>query len=417
MTPQVLTRLLPAGGRSVSTKQAVSGGAKAVPAAHALALALWGWVGAAVLVFILALAFGAARVETAGAAALALAPALLGFILLPRLDEIWARFALIGAWLLAAFGLTAGTGGAGSPLASVFATPLALAVLLAAPRLAWIAGACVVGYGAAVWLSLAAPMARLGPWPALTSAAALGFAGALLVIRPARPQRAQATAERVAEISHELRTPLTHILGFAEMIQAQIFGEIDKRYVDYAGLIRSSGGTLLDMVNGLLDLSKIQAGRYELEYETFDARAIAHEVMRLSAGSAEPKQITLVEQAPDDPLMVRADVRALRQMLINTVGNAIKFTPAQGRVVLSARAEDGELIFDTTDSGPGIPVEERARLGRRYERGGSGANAPGTGLGLALVRALAQLHGGALTFHEAPGGGALVRISMPVLAD
>lgn len=387
-----------------------------MPDRQVLAMAFLAWVGGLTLIGVVAWVFGGARGDVAGATALAVAPALLGFALLPRLDDVWAKWALISAWLVAGIGLTAGCGGASSPLVVLLAIPFALALAVGASGLPWIIGASIAGYVVAMMIGDLAGFHRMGPWPALTAAAGLAMAGTLTLLRPSRPQRAQATAERVAEISHELRTPLTHILGFAEMIQAQIFGEIDKRYVDYAGLIRQSGGTLLDMVNGLLDLSKIQAGRYELEYETFDARAIVHEVMRLSAGSAEPKQITLVEQAPDDPVMVRADVRALRQMLINIVGNAIKFTPQDGRVMLSMSAEDGALVLDTTDTGPGIPPEERARLGRRYVRGESGQTAPGTGLGLALVRALAQLHGGALTFHEAPGGGALVRISMPVLA-
>lgn len=387
-----------------------------MPARRALAWALWAWLGAITLFGVLAWALGAPPSAAAGAVALALVPALLGFAVLPHLEAPWARWLLVGAWLASAFGLTAGSGGSASPLAALFAVAPALAFALNAPHLRWTLAASVAAWLAAAWTGDALAHAPLPAWPMLTAAAALAMAGAFVAMRPAPPQRLHATAERVAEISHELRTPLTHILGFAEMIQAQIFGEIDKRYVDYAGLIRQSGSSLLDMVNGLLDLSKIQAGRYELEYESFDARDIAHEVMRLAAGSAEPKRIALVEQAPDTPLTIRADPRALRQMLTNVVGNAIKFTPPEGRVTLSLRAEDGLLVLDTSDSGPGIAPEERARLGRRYVRGASGSEAPGTGLGLALVRALAQLHGGTLTFHEAAGGGALVRIALPVLA-
>ncbi len=383
---------------------------------RALAYALWGWAASACAAGAAAWALGAARGDVAGAAALALAPAFASFVLAPRLAEDWAKLGCLAAWLAAVFGLVAGSGGAASPLAASFAIPMALAFHLGAPRLPWLAGAGVAAYVLAALAGTRISAPALGVWPACMTAAALAVAGGLMAVRSAsRPARAQATAERVAEISHELRTPLTHILGFAEMIQAQIFGEIDKRYVEYAGLIRSSGGALLEMVNGLLDLSKIQAGRYELEYETFDAREIVHEVMRLSAGGADPKQITLVEQAPDAPLMVRADVRALRHMLLNIVGNAIKFTPAQGRVTLSARAEDGALVLDAIDTGPGIAAADRARLGERYVRGSSGKRVEGTGLGLALVRALSNLHGGALSFHDAPGGGALVRIVLPVL--
>jgi cell cycle sensor histidine kinase DivJ len=172
----------------------------------------------------------------------------------------------------------------------------------------------------------------------------------------------------------------------------------------------------LGLVNDLLDLSKIEAGRYDLEFEEFDVRPLAGEVVRLSTDSAERKQIHLGIVTPEAPLMVRADERALRRMLINVIGNAIKFTPEGGRVMVSVAASDGALVIDTADSGPGIPEAEREKLGQAYERGSGGANAEGTGLGLSLVRALAALHGGTLSFHDAPGGGALVRMRLAVLA-
>src|SRR5262249_20152604 len=133
-------------------------------------------------------------------------------------------------------------------------------------------------------------------------------------------------------------------------------------------------------------------------------------------GSADPRNIALVEQTPPTPLNVRADPRALRQMLMNTVGNAIKFSPDGGRVTVTARSTNNALVLETVDTGPGIPEAERERLGKRYERGQAAEGIEGTGLGLALVRALADLHGGSLSFHDAPGGGALVRIELPVLA-
>jgi cell cycle sensor histidine kinase DivJ len=221
--------------------------------------------------------------------------------------------------------------------------------------------------------------------------------------------------QRIAEVSHELRTPLTHILGFSEMIEREIFGPAGERYVEYAGLIRKSGNHLLSLVNDLLDLSRLEAGRYDLDAEDFDARSIVEEVVRLSADAAVKKTIALGMVTPEQPLQVRADARALRRMLINTLGNALKFTPEGGRVMVTARAEGGALVLETIDNGPGIPEAERATLGTAYERGSGGARAEGTGLGLALVRALAALHSGSLSFHDAPGGGALVRVTLPVL--
>jgi cell cycle sensor histidine kinase DivJ len=277
--------------------------------------------------------------------------------------------------------------------------------------------AAVLAYAGAAALALTEPVHALGPMPEILAVAALAFAAGLVAAaRP--PARAGGGAmERVAEVSHELRTPLTHILGFSEMIERQLFGEIGARYVEYAGLIRKSGVHLLGLVNDLLDLSKIDAGRYDLELEEFDVRPLVAEVVRLSADSAERKQIQLGVVTPETPLMVRADERALRRMLINVVGNAIKFTPESGRVMVSAAAVNGALLLDTADNGPGIPEAEREKLGHAYERGSGGASAEGTGLGLSLVRALAALHGGTLSFHDAPGGGALVRIALPVLVS
>jgi signal transduction histidine kinase len=134
----------------------------------------------------------------------------------------------------------------------------------------------------------------------------------------------------------------------------------------------------------------------------------------MSTDAADRKSIALGMLTPEAPLLVVADPRALRRMLINTVGNAIKFTPEGGRVFLAASAAEGKLVLETSDTGPGIPEAERATLGQAYERGSRGATAEGTGLGLSLVRALAALHGGDLSFDDAPGGGALVRIRLPL---
>jgi cell cycle sensor histidine kinase DivJ len=276
----------------------------------------------------------------------------------------------------------------------------------------------VLGYalGSAFSLLEADGGGDAGGFPEMMSVVSLAFAAGLMALgqRASAPARADAASRRIAEVSHELRTPLTHILGFSEIIERQIFGEIGARYVEYAGLIRKSGAHLLGLVNDLLDLSRIEAGRYELELEEFDARAIVEEVVRLSVDAAGKKSIALGMVTPETPLLVAADARAVRRMLINTVGNAIKFTPEGGRVFVTASIADKMLVLDTSDTGPGIPEAEREKLGRAYERGSGAASVEGTGLGLALVRALATLHSGDLSFHDAPGGGALVRIRLPV---
>lgn len=401
----------------MSTQHAVSGGAKAAPIA--VALALWAWLAAVLLVGFLAWMNGGRPVPTAGWTAVAVAPAFASFILLPGLGQRVVDAGVIGVWLLAGVGLVAGSGGALSPLASMLAIPPALTLALGRRWVREAGAGAVLGYAAGVAIAYMDDVsaAALGPFPQWLSVVSLAFAAGLMALGQRAPAREAAMGERIAEVSHELRTPLTHILGFSEMIERQIFGPVSERYVEYAGLIRKSGTHLLGLVNDLLDLSRMDAGRYEIELESFDARAIAEEVVRLSTDVAQKKQIALGLTAPETPLNVKADSRALRRMLINTVGNAVKFTQEGGRIVLALRRDGGALVLDTIDNGPGIPEAERAKLGQAYERGSGGARAEGTGLGLALVRALARLHGGTLSFHEAPGGGALVRLTLPVLAD
>jgi signal transduction histidine kinase len=337
---------------------------------------------------------------------------------MPRLDERWPAAFFVLIWLVAAAALMAASGGTISPLSVALAVAPAWVLALGKPWLREAGAGAVIGYALVALFAPHTQSPQLGPLPELLGVLALAFGVVLMTI--AQPQGAASDSivgERIAEVSHELRTPLTHILGFSEMIERQIFGPVGERYVEYAGLIRKSGNHLLGLVNDLLDLSRLEAGRYELELETFDVRAVVEEVVRLSTDVADKKSITLGMMTPERPLNVRADERALRRILINTLGNGVKFTPDGGRVIVAARAESAALVLETIDNGPGIPEAERARLGTAYERGSVGGRAEGTGLGLALVRALAGLHGGSLSFHDAPGGGALVRVTLPVLAE
>ncbi|MEZ5996013.1 MAG: HAMP domain-containing sensor histidine kinase [Hyphomonadaceae bacterium] len=381
-----------------------------------MAISAWFWLAGVTLTAVLAVWAGAQVRDVAAAAALGFAPALASLILLPRLDREWARLGVAGAWLVCAAGLVAGSGGAASPVVAALAIGPAAAALWGSVRVPEAGAAAALAYVLAVWLSQFGAPGNLGAFPEMLAALSLAFIAGLLgaSVRRDEPTGADLT-RRVAEVSHELRTPLTHILGFSEMIERQIFGEIAPRYVEYASLIRKSGAHLLGLVNDLLDLSRIDAGHYELQIAQFDARAVVDEVVKLSADSAMRKEITLGASMPEGALNVRADDRALKRMLINIVGNAIKFTPEGGRVMVSARGRGADLVLETADTGPGIPEAERAALGRAYVRGAAGAQIEGTGLGLSLVRALAGLHGGELTFHEAPGGGALVRIRLPIL--
>jgi signal transduction histidine kinase len=419
MSAIALRTLLLAGRLPVSTQHAANSLANTAPRAVRLALVCWFWLAGVVSASFLAIANGGEQGRIAVAAALALAPAFTGFILLPRLGQRFADAGWLAVWLTSLTGLVAGTGGAASPLAAGLLITPAMAMALGRPWAPEAGAAAVLGYALAALCARFEPMAELGPFAEIMTIVAMAFAAGVMALGRVRatPAREAAMGQRIAEVSHELRTPLTHILGFSEMIERKIFGEIGDRYVEYAGLIRKSGTHLLGLVNDLLDLSRIEAGRYELDLQTFDVRAVVEEVVRLSTDSAEKKQIALGIITPEAPLMVLADDRSIKRMLINTVGNAIKFTPEGGRVFVSVVADGGALVLDTIDNGPGIPEAEREKLGQAYERGSGGARAEGTGLGLSLVRALAALHGGALSFHDAPEGGALVRISLPVLTS
>ena len=416
MSPSALRSLLLAGRLSVSTQSTVTTAAKAAPSGVLLLLACWFWLAGVFAVAVLALAFGADLRLLAGATSLALAPSLTGFILSPRFGRRTADAAFVLVWLIAATGLAAGSGGAASPLAAALLIAPAAALVLGRPWAPEAGAAAALGFAVAAGLGRSQEALPLGVFPQALAVVAIAFAAGLMALgRTGRPSREQVMSHRIAEVSHELRTPLTHILGFAEMIERQLFGEIGTRYVEYAGLIRKSGSHLLALVNDLLDLSRIEAGRYDLALEEFDARDVVQEVVRLSVDAADKKQIVLGMVTPEASLPVRADARAMRRMLINTVGNAIKFTPEGGRVMVTAAAAENVLVLETIDTGPGIPKEDREKLGHAYERGAGGARAEGVGLGLSLVRALATLHGGEITFHDAPGGGALVRIVLPVL--
>lgn len=417
MGPFALRSLLLAGDLSVSTQEAVTTRAKAAPKAVALAFVFWGWTVGVALSGAVALAAGAAPPVLGPAMALALAPALAGFVLLPGLGRALPDLGLVMAWIVAAAGLAAGSGGATSPMAlSLVIAPL-LAGLL---RRSWApeaGAAAVLVFAIAAWLGRFSGKPDLGVFSIGVAIVALATAIALIAVRQMGAVRraGNVVGQRVAEVSHELRTPLTHILGFSEMIERRMFGDLDARYVEYAGLIRRSGAHLLGLVNDLLDLSKIEAGRYDLERAEFDVRLVVAEVVRMSSDAAQRKNVMLGVVTPDAPLMVRADEAALRRMLINTVGNAVKFTHEGGRIIVKASADHGALVLDTIDNGPGFPTLDRDRLGQAFERGPGAARVEGSGLGLSLVGALARLHDGEVRLLDAPGGGALVSIILPVL--
>lgn len=234
-----------------------------------------------------------------------------------------------------------------------------------------------------------------------------------------RAEAANRTKSRfLANMSHELRTPLNAIIGFSEMLKLQMFGELGHaRYREYAQLINESGALLLDLINDILDMSKIEAGKYELNYERVDLADVAEAAVKLVRGRAEKGLLTIELDLGDaGGLPLIADARALKQILLNLLSNAVKFTPAGGRIRIAARRHEEAIRVSVTDTGSGIPKDQIERLGQPFEQVSQDANLSkqGTGLGLALVRSLAALHGGSMAIESDVGKGTTVEITLPL---
>ena len=223
-------------------------------------------------------------------------------------------------------------------------------------------------------------------------------------------------SEFVANISYELRTPLNSIIGFSEVLRGDMFGSLNERQSGYVDDILEASGSLLELINDLLDLATIEAGYMELEQSEFESRAMVASVASLYRERARQAHLKLVVDCPDDIGHVYADERRLKQVLFNLVSNAIKFTPAEGTVTLGARRNDSDVVFYVSDTGRGIPQDEQDRIFEKFERG-SGAAGPqsgvGAGLGLSLVKSLVELHGGDVKLESSPDEGTSVFCRLP----
>lgn len=221
----------------------------------------------------------------------------------------------------------------------------------------------------------------------------------------------------LANMSHELRTPLNAINGFSEFLVEELFGPLgDKRYHEYSVDILSAGRHLLDLINDILDMSKIEAGKMTVDLKPIDPVDPVDAAVRMIRRKADDKGITLAFDAADDLPAIDADHRAMRQMVLNLVSNAIKFTPENGRIKVSVQKRGEEIRIAVTDSGIGIAKKDLDRLGQPFEQVNQGRDSPhkGTGLGLALTKSFAEMHGGRLTMASEVGKGTRVTIYLPV---
>jgi PAS domain S-box-containing protein len=244
------------------------------------------------------------------------------------------------------------------------------------------------------------------------------FVEADLALRAARDEAEQASRAKslfLANMSHELRTPLNAIIGLSEMIDRQVLGVDNPKYREYAADISTSGKHLLSIINEVLDIAKIEAGKYVIEESEADLGALAEEAARILALETEKAGLTLTTNRPQDLPRVRVDAGAIRRMLFNLLSNALKFTPPDGEVLLSLARVDQGIEIAVTDTGIGIAQADLPKLMQPFSQveGAYQRRYRGTGLGLAIVRALVELHGGTMEIESTPGRGTCVRLLLP----
>jgi signal transduction histidine kinase len=222
-------------------------------------------------------------------------------------------------------------------------------------------------------------------------------------------------SEFLANMSHELRTPLNAVLGYAELIQDGIYGEVPSKMADVLERIQQNGRHLLGLINDVLDLSKIEAGQLTLSPVDYSMRELVLDVVSATEALAAEKQLALEVDAPANLPPGRGDERRLTQVLLNLVSNAIKFTEA-GSVSIGAKAEDGHFLVTVSDTGVGIAPEDQARIFEEFHQVDSSSTRRkgGTGLGLAIARDIARSHGGDITLSDSPMGGLRATVQVPV---
>jgi signal transduction histidine kinase len=226
----------------------------------------------------------------------------------------------------------------------------------------------------------------------------------------------QHKSDFLASMSHELRTPLNAIIGFSEVLTERMFGELNERQEEYLNDILSSGRHLLSLINDILDLSKIEAGRMDLEISSFDLPTALANAMTLVRERAQRHGIELSLKVDKRLGAFNADERKFKQIVLNLLSNAVKFTPDGGKVDVSANLDTQFVAIAVRDTGIGIAPEDQATVFEEFKQVGRDytKQAEGTGLGLALTRRFVELHGGEVRLESAPGKGSTFTVLLPV---
>jgi signal transduction histidine kinase len=225
----------------------------------------------------------------------------------------------------------------------------------------------------------------------------------------------QHKSEFLANMSHELRTPLNAIIGFSEVLGERLFGELNEKQEEYLKDIHASGQHLLSLINDILDLSKIEAGRMELELTDFDLPTAIDNALTLVRERAGRRGIALHQATDEDLGQIRGDERKIKQVLLNLLSNAIKFTPDGGRIDVRARAVDGSIEVSVSDTGVGIATEDQEAVFEEFRQVGTAdKKVEGTGLGLALSRKFIELHEGRIWVQSQVGVGSTFTFTLPI---
>jgi signal transduction histidine kinase len=257
-----------------------------------------------------------------------------------------------------------------------------------------------------------------------------GFNAMVAALREGDRLRAEALAERergdqlenasrhksqfLASMSHELRTPLNAIIGFSEVLHEELFGRLNDKQREYVNDILESGRHLLSLINDVLDLTKVEAGRMDLDVRTVDVADMVATAVALFEPEARRRHVTLTVCADPSVGDIDADERMLKQVLLNLLSNAMKFSPEGGRVAVAARRGDTHVAVSVSDEGPGIAPADQERIFEEFQQAATPNRVEGTGLGLALARRFVELHGGCLTVDSELGHGSTFTCRVPI---